>query len=304
AMSYLEAVCDLGPRPSGSDGMTKQQELLAEHFQTLGKTVERQAFSARHPQAGWLGKERVSMTNLIVRWRPELAERVLLCCHYDTRPLPDRDPNPRARLSGRFIGANDGGSGVAALMELGHHLNAIEAELPVGVDLVFFDGEEFVFSDRDPYFLGSTWFAMQYRDLQKKRNAPYRYRAGVLLDMVGDAQLTLYIEENSWWWRDTRPIVQAIWRKAAELGVKEFIARPKHEIRDDHVPLRNIGKIPTCDIIDAEYPDAYFGEPGSLWHTEADTPRHCSGESLAKVGWVVLEWLKDQPPATAGKDSS
>ena len=298
AMSYLQAVCDIGPRMSGSKGMKKQRELLSQHFQALSRKVEQQSFNARHPLSKRREKRRVPMTNLIVRWRPELTDRILLCCHYDTRPLPDQDPNPRARKQGVFIGANDGGSGVAVLMELAHHLNAIDDQLQVGVDLVFFDGEELVYNDSDPYFLGSTWFAMQYKELQKRPAPPYRYLAGVLLDMVGDTQLKLYIEEHSWFWRDTRPVVQSIWAKADELGVKEFIPRYKREILDDHIPLRNIGKIPTCDIIDPEYPDAFFGQPGSYWHTESDLPKHCSGESLAKVGWVVFEWIKDQSPTT------
>ena len=84
---------------------------------------------------------------------------------------------------------------------------------------------------------------------------------------------------------------------SARQGVDEFVPRTKRGaregfIRDDHLPLRNIARIPTCDIIDAEYPDAPFGAPGSYWHTEQDIPSNCSGESLAKVGWVVFEWLK------------
>jgi hypothetical protein len=71
--------------------------------------------------------------------------------------------------------------------------------------------------------------------------------------------------------------------------VDEFYARSRHEIRDDHLPLNQIARIPTCDIIDFDYP-----RPGarSYWHTEADAPDKCSAASLGKVGWVVWEWLK------------
>ena len=103
--------------------------------------------------------------------------------------------------------------------------------------------------------------------------------------MVGDASLQIYQEQQSIAWRDTRPLVKQIWSTAARLGVDEFIPRPKYEVRDDHMPLRNVAKIPTCAIIDFDYP---------AWHTEADTPRRCSPASLAKVGWVVYEWLKTQ----------
>lgn len=280
AYQHLINLCDFGPRVSGSPGMQAQQEYLAEHFQSLGGKVSFQRFSVRHPQTG----EPVPLANLIVEWHPDRAERILLCAHYDTRPFPDQDPNP-ARRRDPFIGANDGASGCAVLAELAEHMPTLQASY--GVDFVLFDAEELVFDDdRDEYFLGSTYFAQQYA-----RNPPrHKYRWGVLLDMVGDANLQIYQEQHSVRWRDTRPLVKSIWRTAQRLGVREFIPQKRYEIRDDHLPLRNIAKIPTCDIIDFEY-GARLGT-NSFWHTTADTPDKCSPASLAKVGWVVLEWLK------------
>jgi hypothetical protein len=274
AYQYLKQICQIGPRPSGSAGMEAQQKLLTEHFGKLGAKVRLQRFRARHPG----GEADVPMANLIVEWRPESKERILLCTHYDTLPLPMMDPvDPR----GVFVGANDGGSGVALLMALGHDMPGLASKY--GVDFVFFDGEEFIFRESDPYFLGAEFFATSYA------NEPpaHRYRWGVLLDMIGDADLQLYQERNSTWWRDTRPLVDEIWATARRLGVREFIPRRKHEVRDDHLPLHNIGKIPTCDIIDFDYP---------AWHTRADTPERCSALSLAKVGWVVREWLSTTRP--------
>lgn len=274
AFRYLQELCNLGPRISGSSGMERQQELLEKHFQELGGKVERQEFLARNP----LGGDKVPMTNLIVHWHPERKERILLGAHYDTRPLPDRDPDPARRREGVFLGANDGGSGVAVLMELAHLMPDLDG--PYGVDFVLFDGEELVWVDgRDPYFLGSEWFARQYvRD-----PPPYRYRWAVVLDMVGDADLQVYHERQSVAWRDSRPLVNQIWATAGRLDLDEFVPRAGYVVRDDHLALRNIAKIPTCLIIDFSYP---------AWHTEADTPRRCSPTSLAKVGWVVYEWLK------------
>lgn len=250
--------------------MAAQQKLLTEHFTRLGGQVELQQFRVRHPSGGSL----VPMANLIVHWHPESKERILLCAHYDTLPYPMLDPhNPR----GVFVGANDGASGVAVLMELAHEMPKLD--LRYGVDFVLFDAEEFIFRHSDRYFLGSEYFARRYAAAPP----PYRYRHGVLLDMVGDADLQLYQERNSMWWKDTRPLVEEIWATAARLGVKEFIPSKKHEVNDDHVPLNNIAKIPTCNIIDFDYPP---------WHTQGDTPERCSALSLAKVGWVVREWLK------------
>lgn len=274
AFGYLEDLCRLGPRFSGSPGMQKQRKLVMQHFTSLGATVRRQQFSARHP----LTNGRVRLVNLICHWHPDRDERILLAAHYDTRPLPDRDPNRRRRTVGRFLGANDGASGVALLMELAHHMTGLDTHY--GIDFVLLDGEEFVYNDRrDPYFLGSRWFARRYVE----EPPPYRYRWGVLFDMVADAQLQLHQERHSMSWPDTRPLVTEIWETAERLGVHEFIPTKKHRVRDDHLMLRNIGRIPTCDIIDFDYP---------YWHTEADTPSKCSADSLAKVGRVIVEWLQ------------
>ncbi|HVT29399.1 MAG TPA: M28 family peptidase [Lacipirellulaceae bacterium] len=275
--------------------MQKQQEMLKDYFEKAGGKVSFQRFLARNP----LGGDKVPMANIIVEWHPERNERILLCTHYDTRPLPDRDPDPAIRRSGTFLGANDGASGVAIFMELAHLMPKVEGRL--GVDFVLLDGEELVYTEgRDPYFLGSTWFARQY-----VKNPPAQhYRWGVLLDMVGDAQLDVYQDRLSATWHETRPLVKAIWATAGRLGVKEFIPRIGYAVQDDHMPLRNTAKIPTCDIIDFDYP---------AWHTTMDNPEHCAPSSLAKVGWVVYEWIKEEesvgksqqatPQATGRADS-
>jgi hypothetical protein len=272
AYEYLKQICEIGPRYSGSAGMDRQQKLLVEHFKKLGGKVALQEFSVRHPQSG----DPVKMANLIVQWHPERKERVLLCCHYDTRPFPDQD---RRRPRGRFIGANDGASGVALLMELSKHMAALKGT--VGVDFVLFDGEELVYQEGDPYFHGSEHFAKTYADEPPE----HKYRWGVLLDMVADKNLELLQEWHSVSWPDTRPLVGEIWSVARELGVREFLPQVGHRVLDDHIALHDIAKIPTCDIIDFDYP---------AWHTEQDVPSNCSAVSLAKVGWVIHEWLKGQ----------
>lgn len=276
----LRRICELGPRYSGSPGMQQQQQLLQAHFEKLGGKVEFQRFQVRHPLDG----SPVDMANLLVHWHPDRAERILLCAHYDTRPFPDRDPDPRGRR-GVFVGANDGASGTALLGELAHWMKQLD--LPYGVDFVLFDGEELVYDeDRDPYFLGSRYFAQVYA----KQPPDYHYRAALLLDMIGDADLQIFQERQSARWRDSRFIVDGIWDTARRLGVTEFVARPKHEIRDDHLMLHEIARIPSCVLIDFDY--VRPGTRESYWHTRQDTPDKCSPLSLAKVGWVVLEWLR------------
>lgn len=282
AMGYLRRVCEIGPRISGTQGMQRQQQLVSEHFKALDAEVEFQPFTYPHP----LTRKRVSMANLIVRWRPDAKRRVLLCAHYDTRPLPDQDPDPAARKNGVCLGANDGASGVAVLMELGHLMAERFEERAddddFGVDFVLFDAEELVYAERGPYFLGSQYFATKY---QQRGPSDWSYEAAVLLDMVGDADLRLPYEQNSYLNRQSRPIAQEVWGVAERLGVEEFVPKLGPLVRDDHLALRQYGGIRAIDIIDFDYPH---------WHTRGDTPDKCSGESLAKVGWVVWEWLLER----------
>ncbi|HVU86293.1 MAG TPA: M28 family peptidase [Pirellulales bacterium] len=270
AYEYLQDICALGSRVSGSPGMIRQQEILREHFEKQGAKVEMQPFRVRHPVEGTA----VEMANMIIQWQPDKKDRLLVAAHYDTRPRPDQDPvDPR----GPFLGANDGASGVALLMQLGEYVKSLDGKL--GVDFVLFDGEEFIFSDRDEYFLGSTHFAEDY----VAHPPGHRYKAGVLLDMIGDKDLEIYQEGNSVDWPASRSVVNSVWAMAKKLGVREFVPRVGVTINDDHIPLNRKAKIPTCDVIDFDYP---------YWHTRGDTADKCSALSLAKVGWVISEWLK------------
>ncbi len=278
AYAVLKWVCELGPRISGTEAMNRQQLMLEEHFTKLGGIVKRQEFTVNHPVTHVATK----LTNLIVEWHPDRDQRILICCHYDTRPFPDKDlHNPR----GLFLGANDGASGVGLLYELGRHMKELNTDF--GVDFVFFDAEEFIYDrNRDPLFVGSTFFARDYANRPPK----YVYRRGVLVDMIGDKDLQIYYETNSLY--HARELTVEIFEAARELGVKEFIPRNRHKIRDDHLPLNEIAKIPTTDIIDFDYPNPR--SKNAYWHTTADVPENCSAESLEKVGKVILYWLRKQ----------
>ncbi len=281
-MKMLEKIVAIGPRYSGSPGMLEQQTILEKHFTEQGGKVQYQRFKARNP-VSQQGVETVDMANMIVRWHPERTRRILLCAHYDTRPFPDNDPDP-AKRKGLFVGANDGGSGVAVLSALATKFSEFEGGY--GVDIVLFDGEELVYNNaRDPFFLGSTHFAEQYAAASQKK---HQYVAGILLDMVADADLQIYQEINS---RRLAPrVVQQVWATAKRLGVAEFKPNARHEVRDDHLPLNRIARIPTIDLIDFDYPSPQKRE--TYWHTTHDTVDKCSAISMAHVGWVVWEWMQ------------
>ena len=281
AMKYLRQLCDLGPRVSGSEGMKKQRELLDKHFEGLGGKVARQEFAARQPSQ----KAEVALVNTVVSWNPERKSRIILCAHYDTRPLADQEANPN-NWAKAFASANDGTSGVALLMELAHHMK--DFPTTVGVDFVLFDGEEYVFTgperQGDKYFLGSEYFAADYAKNLKAKKLPFKYTAAILFDLFAHPNAKLNIEGFSW--DNSRELVTEVWRAAEANRAKSFkfargFDRAIH-VSDDHVPLQNAG-IPAIDIVDFDYAD---------WHKLSDTPAKCSGAQIAEVGGVVLAWLK------------
>jgi len=207
----------------------------------------------------------VRMRNLIARAGPHASGGILLGTHYDTRPHADRDGgSPEAPVPG----ANDGASGVAVLLELARVLPTERLDQPL--QLVFFDGEDSGRIDGWPWAIGSAQFVAEARDLPAR---------AVIVDMVGDADLQLYLEGNS------DPGLSAeIWAVAAELEMDGFIAKEGRNILDDHVPFRDAG-IPAIDIIDIDYP---------YWHTTEDTLDKVSAESLAQVGQTLLGWLEQE----------
>jgi hypothetical protein len=283
AYGYLQAICKFGPRPAGSDANANQRKYVAKHFREHGAEVREQPFDGVDPVSG----RPVKMANLIGSWFPERTERVVLGAHYDTRPYPDEDPDPAKRRE-PFIGANDGASGVALLMEIAHHLK--DSKTPWGVDLVLFDGEELVYGPSRDYvgefFLGSKAFAQSYQRSQRNRTrtTPH-YAYGFVLDMVGDKDLTIDQEQYS---LEFAPrLVRDVWSVAKALKIPQFRDQMSRvAVSDDHLPLYN-GGIPAIDIIDFDYPH---------WHTTKDVPENCSAASLEAVGKVLTAWLNKPKP--------
>lgn len=293
AMNYLRQICALGPRPSGSVGMKKQVELLEKHFREQGFSVELQKFAAKQRSQ----PEPTAMVNLIARWKPENPRRVILCTHYDSRPMADEEPN-RGDWKKPFVAANDGGSGVALMMELAHHMK--ELNPAIGVDFVCFDAEEFIFTPRMPaeqggdrYFIGSEHFAGQYVKNLRGPNPP-RYVEAILLDMVAGKNSKFRWEENSW--RRAGPVVERIWRIAAEVRSTAFLPEYAVAVLDDHLSLLDAG-IPTIDIVPAmpvnrvrQYGDPFLDYPH--WHRLSDIPENCSADTMEQVARVLVVWLK------------
>lgn len=257
AYSDVQAQVAMGPRTPGSAGHAQIREWMRAELESAGWTVEiHESSRLGHP-----------IYNVIAK-RSDEAPQIILGAHYDTRFFADNDPDPNKRTE-PVPGANDGASGVAVLLELARSL----PEDTVPVWLVFFDAEDNGRIEGWDWIMGSRAFAEEI---------PIAPRAVVIVDMIGDADLDIYLERNS------NPIIRAeIWAVAERLGYGDaFIPTEKHSMLDDHTPFLEAG-IPAIDIIDFDYP---------YWHTTQDTADKVSAESLHAVGDTLWHWVVEQSP--------
>jgi Zn-dependent M28 family amino/carboxypeptidase len=175
-----------------------------------------------------------------------------------------------------ILGANDGASGVAVILELARILHAEPP--PIGISLVLFDAEDYgTPGDSWSYCIGSQYFA---------KNIPISYPAyAINLDMVGDKNLEFYIERYSY--QQNAALVLELWDLAATLKLSAFKKQAKYMIFDDHVPLYEIAGIPSVDIIDFDYPNDQI----NYHHTHNDVVANCSPHSLWQVGTLMVNHI-------------
>ncbi len=271
AFEYLITQCEFGPRNPGSDGYYACLNFMVDELTQYADEIILQDFSYTERKY----RNRYDLQNVIARFNPDADFQTMISCHWDTRPWADEEENRKDR-SQPIIGANDGASGVAVLLELAK----IMAENPpsIGVSLVFFDGEDMgVRGENETYCQGSRFFS-------KNLPIPKPYEA-INLDMIGDKQLHLPVEKYS---LEFHPkLVRYLWKRADEMGLDAFDMTPQYAIYDDHVPLYQIAGIPAIDLIDFKYPNPY----GNFWHTMDDLPENCSAKSLGQVGELMVDYI-------------
>jgi len=274
AFGFLQAQTDFGPRDAGSLGHESCLRYLQLQMKEYADTVKLQPFTAR----GYDGNQ-LHFTNIISSFKPSAPTRILLLAHWDTRPRADQDPDP-AKRNQPILGANDGASGVAVLMEVARHLRSHPPA--IGVDILFDDGEDYgKEGDTRNYLLGTKYFS---KNLPPGFNPSF----GILLDMVGDRQLEIQKEPYSVQY--AADVVDLVWSAAMDLNVYQFTSAVQRAVLDDHLPLNEVG-IKTIDLIDFNYPDA----SNRYWHTTNDTPDKCSPESLEAVGKVLIYVIYRKP---------
>jgi len=265
AFEYLNRQVSFGPRVPGTKAHNEASKWIASVLREHTPYVSYQTFRDT------FGGSEAEMKNIMASFYPDKKERVLLCAHWDSRHLADRDPDC-TKWNQPVPGANDGASGVAVLLVIAAVIEAKEP--PVGVDIVFFDGEDGgEYGKNETWLLGSRYFA-------KVMPPSYRPEYAILLDMIGDKDLELSSDSNSMY---AAPLLwEKIIKHCESLGIT--VSSDNIGILDDHVPLIERG-IRSVDIIDFDYP---------FWHTISDTPDKCSRESLGKIGELVLKILYEE----------
>jgi glutaminyl-peptide cyclotransferase len=275
AFNHVKAQVEFGPRPPGSPAIEKTREYIVRELKSYGLKTTLDEFTENTPQG------KMKFKNVIAELPGESPNVIIIASHYDTKPFKDF----------AFVGANDGGSSTGALLEIARVMaeeNRAENQnagrkRKFTYWFVFFDGEEAFCEEWDECLNGRdhTYGSRYMVERLRKEKQLGRVKAMILLDMIGDRDLTIPREDGSSKW-----LVDAIWGTARQLGhLKEFPDRSFSVGDDDHMPFLRAG-VPAVDIIDLEYGSS--PEAADYWHTKEDTLDKISPRSLKIVGDVTL----------------
>ena len=246
---------DFGPHPAGSQAIAQVQDYLLAELSSAGCTAEVDPFTSQTPTG------EVPMKNILVKIPGDRPGIIMLATHYDTKKIDN------------FVGADDGGSSTAVMLEVARNLCAQHGRYQVWI--AFFDGEEAVnleWKDPDNRY-GSREMAAKLNMSGDLKNI----RAFILADIVGSRELRLKRDSNS-----DKSLNDLVWATANRLGYSGVFVNMPTAIDDDHQSFSTRG-VKTVDIIDLEIP---------YWHTPQDTLDKISSKSLAVVGHVILETVK------------
>jgi Zn-dependent M28 family amino/carboxypeptidase len=261
AFADLEHLVSYGPRPVGSGALEASRAWMIGQLEKSGCKVVQDRFVGQTPVGN------IPMVNLIAEIPgSEPRHIIMIAGHYDTK----------LENSFRFVGANDGGSSAAFLLEMARELRQTPHKLTYWI--VFFDGEEAVRQQwaGDDNTYGSRHFVQKLT----ANGELSRIQAMILVDMIGDAHLDIHWDQNSTEWLN-----KLVFQEADRLGYSKYFLRQPTAVTDDHIPFVSAG-VSSVDIIDFDY-----GPGNSYWHTAQDTIQHCSPSSLNIVGRVVKATL-------------
>ncbi|MFR9164847.1 MAG: M28 family peptidase [Dysgonomonas sp.] len=277
---FVENQVAFGPRVPNTTEHSACADYLVSELKRFGAEVIEQKADLK-AYNGTVLKAR----NIIASFNPENKERIMLFAHWDTRPYADHDPNPD-NYRKPILGANDGGSGVGVLLEIARMLN--EQPAKIGIDIILFDAEDYGEPAFDKSLITTqNWWCLGSQYWAENPHVPnYTAKFGILLDMVGGYDATFLKEYHSKLYAGG--VVEKVWATARLLGYgKYFIDKSGGAITDDHVPVNEIRRIPSIDII--QYNKDTDSGFGSYWHTMDDNMNNVSKETLKAVGQTVAE---------------
>lgn len=280
AFSFVEKQVSFGPRIPNTPQHDSCAAWLIQKLNTYTDTVIVQNTTVTAYNSAVL-----KIQNIIASFNPENKNRILLCAHWDTRPYADQDEKDKEKP---ILGANDGASGVAVLLEIARVLST--ADITKGIDIILFDAEDYgppsweYTSNKDAYCLGTQYWA---KNLHTNN---YYAEFGILLDMVGAPDANFCMEGTSMHFAPS--IVRKVWNKAASIGYRKyFCSEQTAPITDDHLYINQITGIPTIDIIhydpttESRFPD--------YWHTHNDNLKNIDPATLKAVGQTLLYVIFD-----------
>lgn len=285
AYHFVNKQVSFGPRVPNTSQHIACGDYLVTQLKRFGADVVEQKADLR-AYNGTILKAR----NIIGSFNTDKKERILLFAHWDTRPFADQDPNPD-NYRKPILGANDGASGVGVLLEIARVI--ARDSINMGVDIIFFDAEDYgipsfergVYDDDNSWCLGSQYWA------ENPHKPNYKARFGILLDMVGAPDAKFYKEYFSK--KYAAAVLGKTWGTARNLGYgKYFVDGEGGMITDDHLPVNEVMKIPSIDII--QYDRNSGTGFGWYWHTLKDDMSNISKETLKAVGQTVLEVIYNE----------
>jgi len=276
AYAFVVKQLSFGPRVPNTPGHVACGDWFIETFKRYGATVTVQAATLTDHKG-----QKLQARNIIASYNPDAPDRILLSAHWDSRPVSDMDPHVKDKP---VMGANDGASGVAVLLEIARNLQAKNPG--IGVDLILWDAEDGGdpnSNNPDTYCLGSQYWG-------KNPHKPgYKARYGVNLDMVG-ASGAVFPQEGY-----SRQYAQGpmdkIWQTGHALGYGQYFSfQPAPPITDDHYYMSKVGGVNSLDIIHLN-----LDGTGSLffehWHTQRDDISTIDPNTLKAVGQTLLQVL-------------
>lgn len=290
AYQFIQKQVDFGPRVPNTAQHRACGDYLVATLKKYGWQVVGQPFTA----TTFDGKK-LNARNIIGSFNPQASKRILLTSHWDSRPFSDQDSLIKNKP---VLAANDGASGVGILLEIARVLSKETAKPEIGVDIIFFDAEDWGSSGSEDTGMEYSGFCLGSQHwAANKHNPGYTAYFGILLDMVGAKGATFFKEGYSTQLADD--VVRQVWATASRLGYSNyFIDETGGAITDDHVPVNKVARIPMIDIIHTRQNNmskTFFDQ----WHTAHDTMENIDPKTLKAVGQTLIQVLyqeaQDQP---------